>query len=112
MKQKHKKYNKTKTKSRNYSRLSRWLNKILVVLIIGAVLSYIIVANDLSIQGFRLKALKEKMADLKKENDAIELRVAELKSYENISQRAQAIKMVKVGSIDYITVTDSAVAKR
>jgi cell division protein FtsB len=111
MKRKQKKY-KTKTKSHNYSRLSRGLNKILTVLIIGAALSYVIIINDLSIQGFRLKTLKEKKAELKKENEVIELEVAKLKSYENISQRAQAMKMVKVDSIDYITVTDSAVAKR
>ena len=112
MKQKQKRTKSNHGKSRRrMSRLQRF-NKLLIILIVGSALAYIGVINDLSIQGFKVEALKQKRAELKKENEAIGLKVTELESYRNIANRAQELKMVKVGNIDYITVTDSMVAKR
>ena len=56
--------------------------------------------------------LKTKISELQKESENIELKIMDLESYENISQRAEKLKMVKVDKIDYITSVNDSVAKK
>jgi hypothetical protein len=90
-----------------------YLSLINKAIIIGCILSgvyYIVSINNISIKGFVLKDLKTDLSQLMQEKEILELKVMELESYDNISRRAEQLKMVKVDKIDYITVTDEAVA--
>lgn len=87
-------------------------NKFLSILAVGVLISLVICVNDLSIQSFILKNLKNKSLQLKEENSKLELLATNLKSFENIDKKAQEMKMVKVDKINYITLTDGAVAKK
>ena len=81
-----------------------------LIMILG--ISYVVSVNNLSIKGFVLNDLKLKVSELQKENENIELKVMNLESYENITKRANELKMVKVDKIDYITKANEFVAKK
>jgi cell division protein FtsL len=101
-------FDRKSTKSKIFS----WqiFNKVLIVLIIISSIYFIVSVNDLSIKGFMLQELKLKIAELDNKNADLELKIMELESYENISERAQGMKMVKVDKIDYITIIEEVVA--
>ena len=90
----------------------RIVNKFLVVMIVFLGVYFVVSVNDLAIEGFVLKELKVKSAELENINNNVELSIMELESYENISEKAKNLDMVKVGKIDYITVVSGAVAKK
>jgi len=100
--------NKTKIdKNRQYLAL---LNKVIAISCIVCGFYYMASMNNISIKGFVLKELKTELSLLEQVKETAELKVMELESYEHISRRASELEMVKVDKIDYITVTDTAVA--
>jgi len=92
--------------------LQKIIIKFIFCLIIICGISYVVSVNNLSIKGFVLADLKSKVSELQKENENIELKVINLESYENITKRANELKMVKVDKINYIIKTNDFVAKR
>lgn len=106
----HNGYAKDKDKSQKIC--WRILSNLLVVLIISSGIYYVIGINDLSAKGFVMQELKIKLAAISNENRDMELKIMELESYENIDQRADSLKMVKVDKIDYFTIVNEAVAKK
>lgn len=99
-------------KSDKISKRFALANKFLLLLIIILGVSYVVGVNDLSIKGFVLKELKVSRDVLNSENTDMELKITDLESYENISNRADELKMVKVDKIDYITVFDESFARK
>lgn len=98
-----------KTARKNYLGL---FNRVLACLILISGVYFIISINDLSIKSFVLQDLQVKVSELKNKNQAVELEVMQLQSYENISQRAKNNKMIKVADVDYITVMSGVVAQK
>ena len=87
-------------------------NKLLVVIFIAISISYVVSINDIAIKGFVLNELKTNIQILNEENQGYELKIAELKTYENIDVRAKELKMVKADNVGYITVINETVAKK
>lgn len=88
------------------------LSNFFIVMSAVFIVAFVILINDLSIKGFVLQDLKLKVIELEEGNRELELLAMKLESYENISERAEKLCMIKVEKIEYITVTDEAVAKR
>ena len=87
-------------------------NKFIFCLIAVVGVYYVVSINDLAIKGFVLQELKTDAKVLQIENNQMELAVMELESYDSIEKRAKELSMVKVGKIDYITITGGSVAKK
>ena len=104
--------NKAGKKERGPRGKLKIINKILLLLILFSSAYFIISINDLSIKGFILEDLKKQAADLKEDNQNLELSIMELKSYNNIIARTEKLNMVKVDKIDYITIINGGVAKK
>jgi len=90
----------------------RNFNKFLFVALIVLGVSYIAGANGLAIRGYALSDLKEQRNKLAEENKKLELKAMTLSSYNTIGEKIENLKMVAVGSIDYINGGSGAVAKR
>ena len=103
---------KQKEKKQNKNKIYKILIKINCVLIILLGLFYIISINDLSIKGFTLNKIKNNSMVLAKENEDMELKIMDLKSYDSINQRANGLRMVKVDKIDYINVISDGLAQK
>lgn len=95
-------------KSINY----KLINKFLASLVIIAGVYYVVSVNDLAIKGFVLREKKIQAEDLIEENNQTELAIMKFESYENIEKRAKEMNMVKVGKIDYITISEKTVARK
>jgi hypothetical protein len=92
-----------------------WLglfNKIIFLFLAICGVYSILCLNDLAIKGFVMRELKLELAELNRMNEANELAVMELESYENINQKAQELKMVKADAIEYISAGTGSFAKK
>jgi hypothetical protein len=88
------------------------INKIIFMFVVICGVYYVVCLNDLAVKGFVLRELKMDLAELNRANEANELAIMELESYENINRKARDLKMVKADDIEYIAVTDTSFAKR
>lgn len=112
-KQKDSYQEKAKNKTKKLFKIRfKIVNKFLFCLIILMGVYYIVSVNDLSIKGFVLQDLKKQSATLVEQNNSLELAIMKLESFDNIEKKAQEMNMVKIGKIDYITITGGALAKK
>ncbi len=88
------------------------INILLSILILLSGAYYLIGINDLAVKGFKLQALKEETNRLNGENKELGIKITDLESYNSLNARAQALKMVAVGKIDYLAGADATVAKK
>ncbi|MDD5031620.1 MAG: hypothetical protein PHR36_01080 [Patescibacteria group bacterium] len=88
------------------------LNKFLFVIIIAGGVYYLAGINDLTVKGFKLQEGKNKINLLKEENAVLELKATGFQSFNSLSERAEELKMVAAGEIDYITIPSGIVAKK
>jgi hypothetical protein len=73
--------------------------------------AYLFSMNDVMVSGFKLQELKRQAQTLADENQDLGLRAASLKSYDNLSQRLQALQMVAVDNIDYLNAPNTVAKK-
>ncbi|OGF28468.1 hypothetical protein A2331_05105 [Candidatus Falkowbacteria bacterium RIFOXYB2_FULL_34_18] len=88
------------------------LNKFIMAMILVCGIYFVVSANDLSIKGFVLQKLKLEVAEINKQNKEIKLKIMELESYDNITKKAEELKMVKVEKVDYILISPETVARK
>lgn len=88
------------------------VNKFLFVLIIITGIYYVALINASSVKGFTLVDLKARRDGLARANYRLELEAATLSSYGSVSKRISDLRMVAVGSIDYINAGAEFVAKK
>jgi cell division protein FtsB len=87
-------------------------NRVLFCLIVFCIVYFVASINDLSVKSFILHDLQAQAREIENKNQAIELEIMRLQSYENISRRAKENRMVAVDEVEYITVMDGVVAKK
>lgn len=93
--------NKTKTKNRtSYSIIT------LSLLFIIFSLFYLFQVTGGTVIGFEKQKLETALMELQKENDKLEVQVAEL----NTSNQTRGVGMVQVDTIEYLTAADNNVA--
>lgn len=88
------------------------LNLCLGVLIFGLGVFYLVNVSDLTVKGFALKELKTQVNVLASEKLDNEERINNLQSYYSLSSRTQKLNMVAIGEIDYLTVSNTVVARK
>lgn len=90
----------------------KYFNQCLFVL--AAILSvyYVMAANDLSIKGFELNGLKNKINELSRENENFKLQTMSMESYNNLNERVAKLNMVAVDEIAYISGENQVVVKK
>lgn len=79
-----------------------------LIILVGFV--YLVQINRVSTGGFEIKKLTERMGELKNENKKLELEIADLKSLKVIKETSQALNLVGVSRVDYVTLPQEAVA--
>ncbi len=90
----------------------KYFNKILFILCVIVGISYLACVNDLAVQGFILTDLKKNIQELNKKNSELELKIMMLESYNNISERAYNLKMVKAENVDFVQAVPEEVARK
>ncbi|MFH2105119.1 MAG: hypothetical protein ABII72_02685 [Parcubacteria group bacterium] len=55
-----------------------------------------------STKGYEISALRDQVGDLKDENKKLEIKAAELRSFENVNQSVEKFNMVKSNNVVYL----------
>lgn len=109
------------TKRPNYvtgrTEISKRLNLRLVNLFLGAILFliggyYLVNINDLTVKGFALRELKSEATILTSENLDKETKIMNLQSYGKLNEKVKKLNMVAVGEVEYLTVSQAALARK
>ena len=90
----------------------RVLNRCLFLAAFALGFLYLLTVSDLTVKGFALQELKAKSSQLSREKTAYEEQANALQSYYYLNAKAENLNMVAVGDIDYLTLSNTAVAKR
>ena len=105
---------KNKLNKKNYKKIFsfRMISRFSIVLCFVLGFCFVAGINDLSIKGFVLQELKNDFENMSDENRMLELGIMQLESYENISVRANELKMVEVDKVNYVSFTPGTVARK
>ena len=90
----------------------RAINTFLSMTCIAFGVVYLIGMNDLTVKGFVLNDLKNKVSILAEENQGLQTSSLSLQSYTALSPRLQDLNMVKVEDVAYFSPQASVVAKK
>jgi hypothetical protein len=84
----------------------------LVALLVFLVMTYVIFMNAMTQKSFEIKKLSSAVDNMKRENQRLEVDIAQRESIANLSDRVAALGMVPTDKVDYVTVGSGAVALR
>lgn len=104
--------NEIKIKKRSLILNTKLIGFLIIIFIFTLSFYYFVVTNSLTASGFLINDNKEKLDSLQKENQELELKVMNMESYYNISERLEELKMVQVDKIDYIEVVEEDLAMK
>ncbi len=101
-----------KPKTSSLDRKIKMFN-IFLVAVIGFLGSYYVaLANDLTVRGLEVQNLNYEVSSLKEQNRGLNVKVTSLKSYNNLSQRTDSLKMVSAEDARYLDVPSDVLAQR
>ncbi len=84
----------------------------LLIILATAMIAYVWQINNVSVKGFAIYEIEQRNTQLTRENQRLELHVAQLQSTSNVKNNIDSLGMVDDGETVYITLTDDAVAKK
>ncbi|MFA5926514.1 MAG: septum formation initiator family protein [Parcubacteria group bacterium] len=87
------------------------LNFLVAALICLLGVFYIFEVNNMATKGYDIKKLESQIGDLKKENENLQIRSAELKSMYNIEEKTKELNMVAPKDISYLNVPGNVAMK-
>lgn len=88
------------------------INKYLAALSVLVLALYIFAVNSLAIGGFALADYKNKLEDIKRDNQSLEVKITNISSYSYLSEKIKTLDLVPVGEIRYINPINTTVAKK
>ncbi|PIR66826.1 MAG: hypothetical protein COU51_01905 [Parcubacteria group bacterium CG10_big_fil_rev_8_21_14_0_10_36_14] len=72
----------------------------------------IVIINNITENGYKMKKMKEDLMELKSQKQELSLKISERQSMENIMEKVEDMGLVKAEKIEYIKASASAVVKR
>lgn len=88
----------------------RTLNVLLVALITTMFMGFLALNNQAAANGFTIKAIEKRIADLEEQRRKLDLEVLGRQSMNNVESQVRNLGFVPVSGIDYLTAAGGAVA--
>lgn len=107
-----KNYIQQKSRVSEKSKLLSWLNASIVVCLAFSLIYYVAGVNDLTVKGFDLQEKQAEVRALAVENANYQDIAVTKESLYNVKSRISNLDLVAVEDITYITVANTAVAKK
>ena len=86
------------------------LNLIIVILIVGIGIVYLLQMNHMSVKGYEIKDLENRIQDLEEYNKKLQLQIDEKQSLSYINDKLADLQMVDVGRVEYLSAKAASVA--
>ena len=90
----------------------KYFNALVFAAIAGLGVFYLILINDLTVEGFALQKLSSQMANLASTNMSCQEQVNVAQAYPSLNAHIQGLHLVAVGNVEYLPVNDLTVAKK
>jgi len=87
------------------------LSFFLVMLICAAGVFYIFEVNNIATKGYEIKSLENRLNELRRENENLRLREAELRSIYKIEEKTEELNMVVPQNISYLNLPGDVAMK-
>jgi cell division protein FtsB len=101
---------KAKTVSRLLGESKRVLSFFLVIFVSVVVISYILQMTSVSTKGYEIESYEKKLDHLKRENQKLQVELADLNSIYNIEEASNRLSKVSPKDINYIISSTGVVA--
>ncbi len=87
-------------------------NWLLIILVIGSGLYYLGLVNKRAVSGYKIAKLENRVKELRKINEKLEVKLAELQETDRIKQVAESMEMAVVNEVEYLVVMTGELAQR
>ncbi|MBD3282092.1 MAG: hypothetical protein GF387_00550 [Candidatus Portnoybacteria bacterium] len=101
-----------KTKARKEERVRSTISVILVTLIVLGLFFYILEVNAIAGSGYKMRELNKEIKELEAENKIMQVNISNLRSINNLEEKAQDFEMVEAETVEYVTLHYRTVAEK
>jgi len=88
----------------------RSLNILILVVTVSLFVGYLAMNNQAAANGFAIKAIEKRIAELEERRRQLDLEVLDRQSMSNVEAQVKGLGFVPVNNIDYLTAVGGAVA--
>jgi len=88
----------------------RFLNLVLIAAVAVLFGGYLAMNNQTAANGFTIKAIEKRMADLEERRRKLDLEVLGKQSMDNVESQVQSLGFIPVQGVDYLTAAGGTVA--
>ena len=85
---------------------------VLLLALVSFGVVYLAQVNALAAKSYKIKELENNVLRMQEQSQKLDVEIAYWRSMTSLSERLENIDMIPVGSVDYVTLTSSTVAKR
>lgn len=104
------------TNSKRKYKIPSWLPRAFAFGVVGMVLAtaiaYVLQVNRISERGFEVRALEQRIREMKEQQSSLEAEIRSLESLANVTSKIQALGMVQTGETQFVDASAVAVANR
>ena len=95
---------KTKIQTKHEINTSGFISPVVIVVVFAvfAALSYVYSINQSAVKGFRIKTIEKEISQLRKENESLKIREAELRSLHRIEQFSRDLNMAEADEVVFL----------
>jgi|GEM_PF-3071177 cell division protein FtsL len=94
---------KTKTVAAFLARNVMWVNLTLFVMVVSCSLAYVVRVNTSATKGYQIRDLENAISRLQLENQSMQVKIAEVRSMENVAAKVPMLGMTKAEAPVYLS---------
>lgn len=84
---------------------------VFVVMAVVFFVGYLFQVNAISAKGLQIRSLESRISDLKREDEKLELKVAQEQSIQSVQTKVKELGMIPSGQVEYVSAGAPTVAK-
>lgn len=88
------------------------LNAFLAVSWFLAIVAYLAILNNITVNGYKIKKINDEVLKLENENKSLALGLSDKQSIRGVMAKIKTMNMVDAGTVSYLDMPQTAVAKK
>jgi hypothetical protein len=88
------------------------LNVFLAAMCFVAIVAYLAILNNITVNGYRIKKVEDNLSKLKNENKNLSLGLSDKQSIEGVMAKVKDMDMVDAGSVTYLNMPSTVMVKK
>ena len=88
------------------------VNVFLAAMCFVAIVAYLAVLNNITVNGYKIKKVEDNLSKLQSENKNLSLDLSDKQSIEGVMAKVKDMEMVDAGSVTYLEMQSTGMAKK